>query len=306
MTILLAAADHGSLSAASRELNVPLATVSRRVAELEEHLKVRLLLRGNRGLVLTEVGRRYADSCRRIIEDIAEVERTAAGEYNAAQGELVIGMPQVMGRTHGLPVVAAFLRAYPNIRVRVQLTDRNVNLLEEGIDVSLRTGVLPDSSMIAVPIGMMRQVLCASPDYLAARGTPVKPADLATHDCIGYERLAVGTDWAFQYQGELQTIAVRWRLMVNTIEGAVVAAEEGAGIARVLSYQIGKQVSTGSLVTLLDDCALPTSPVSLIYPGQRQIAHKMRAFLDFAAPLLRQRLMPSAAQQTPTLTDSFN
>lgn len=290
MTILLAAVDHGSLSAASRRLGIPLATVSRRVSELESHLKIRLLLRGNRRLVLTDAGQSYVASCRRIMEEVAEVERTAAGEYLAPQGELVIGVPQVMGRIHGLPVIAEFLRAYPDIRVRVQLTDRNVSLLEEHVDVALRTGELPDSSMIAVRVGEIRQVLCASPNYLANRTTPATPADLTSFDCVGYEGLTAGTSWEFRHRGVLQTIAVTWRLMVNSIEGAVVAAEQGAGIARVLSYQIDQQIQSGSLVTLLEEYKLPTAPVSLIYPSQRQVPLKLRVFLDFAIPRLRQRL----------------
>ncbi|RFU49731.1 LysR family transcriptional regulator [Paraburkholderia sp. DHOC27] len=290
MTILLAAVDHGSLSAASRQLGIPLATVSRRVSELEGHLKIRLLLRGNRRLVLTDAGQSYVASCRRIMEDVAEVERKAAGEYLAPQGELMIGMPQVMGRIHGLPVVAEFLRAYPDIRVRVQLTDRNVSLLDEHVDVALRTGELPDSSMIAVKVGEIRQVLCASPDYLADRSRPTTPADLALHDCVGYEGLTAGTTWEFSHRGVLQTVAVTWRLMVNSIDGAVAAAEQGAGIARVLSYQIDQQVKSGSLVTLLDEFELPRAPVSLIYPGQRQVPLKLRAFLDFAGSRLRKRL----------------
>lgn len=290
MTILLAAVDHGSLSAASRQLGIPLATVSRRVAELEAHLKIRLLLRSSRGLALTDAGRAYADSCRRIIEDLADVERTATGEYHAPQGELVIGLPLVMGRIHGLPVIAEFLRAYPDIRARVQLTDRNVSLLDEHVDVTLRTGELPDSSMIAVRVGQVRQVLCASPDYLAGRGTPATPADLASHHCVGYEGVAIGTKWDFRRDGALHSIAVPWRIMVNSIEGAVVAAEQGAGIARVLSYQIDQQMKTGSLVTLLDEYELGTSPVTLIYPGQRQVPLKLRVFLDFAAPRLKARL----------------
>jgi DNA-binding transcriptional LysR family regulator len=290
MTILLAAVDQGSLSAASRVLGIPLATVSRRVAELEAHLKIRLLLRSSRGLVLTDAGRAYAASCRRIIDDLAEVERTATGEYHTPQGELVIGAPLVMGRVHGLPVIAEFLRAYPEIRVRVQLTDRNVSLLDEHVDVALRTGDLPDSSMIAVRIGQVRQVLCASPGYVASRGMPATPADLASHHCVGYEGVTAGTDWDFRYRGAVQSIPVTWRIMVNSIDGAVVAAEQGAGIARVLSYQVDQQVKSGSLVTLLDKYELGVSPISLIYPGQRQVPLKLRAFLDFAAPRLKERL----------------
>jgi DNA-binding transcriptional LysR family regulator len=290
MTILLAAVDGGSFSAASRQLGVPLATVSRRVAELESHLQIRLVLRCNRGLTLTEAGEAYVSSCRRIIEDIAEVERTTTGEYHAPRGELVVAAPIVMGRLHGLPIIAEFLRAYPEIRVRTQLADRSVNLLEERVDVALRTGALPDSSMIAVHIGRVRQVLCASPAYLASRGVQNTPADLESHDCVGYEGLVVGTSWEFQNNGASHVVDVAWRMMVNSIDGAVVAAEEGGGIARVLSYQIVEQLNSGALVTVLDDYELPITPINLIYPSQRQVPLKLRAFLDFAAPRLKQRL----------------
>jgi DNA-binding transcriptional LysR family regulator len=290
MTILLSAVDNGSLSAASRQLRIPLATVSRRVSELEEHLKIRLLLRGNRKLVLTEAGRAYVASIRRVMEDIAEVERAATGEYHAPQGELVISVPQVMGRTHALPVIVEFLRAFPDIRARIQFVDRNVNLLEEHVDVALRVGELPDSSMIATRVGMIRQVLCASPAYMKARGTPKEPADLSAHDCVGYEGFLVGTNWEFWHEGAIQTIPIRWRLLVNSIEAAVIAAAGDAGIARVLSYQIGQHVKSRSLVRLLKAYEPPATPVSLVYPSQRQVPLKLRAFLDFAIPRLRMRL----------------
>lgn len=212
MTILLAAVDTGSLSAASRHLRIPLARVSRRVSELEKHLKIRLLLRGNRKLTLTDAGRGYVASCRRIVEDIAEAERTAAGEYRAPQGELIISVPQVVGRSHVVPVVVEFLHTYPDIRVRVQLTDRNVNLLEEHVDLALRVGELPDSSMIATRVALIRQVLCASPAYLKTRGAPKKPADLASHDCVAYEGYATGNHWEFRTKGISQTILVASRL----------------------------------------------------------------------------------------------
>ena len=290
ITVLLAAVDNGSLSAASRQLRIPLATVSRRVSELEEHLKIRLLLRGNRKLVLTEAGRTYVASCRRIMDDLTEAERTAAGEYHAPQGELIISVPQIVGRAHALPVIVDFLRAYPDIRIRVQFVNRNVNLLEEQVDVAMRVGELPDSSMIGTRVGMIRQVLCASPSYLAARGTPAKPADLLAHDCVGYEHFTAGTNWGFQNGGTVESIPIRWRLIVDSIDAAVVAAAAGAGVARVLFCQIDERVKSKSLVTLLDDYELPAIPVSLIYPSQRQVPLKLRAFLDFSVPRLREQL----------------
>lgn len=289
MTILLAAIDTGSLSAASRKLGIPLATVSRRVSELEDHLKVRLLLRGTRKLVLTEAGRSYVASCRRIMEDIAEAERTASGEYCAPRGDLTISVPQIIGRTHFLPVVLEFLQAYPEIRVHLQLTDRLVNLVEEQIDLAMRMGELPDSSLVATRVAVIRQVLCASPAYVAARGAPSKPADLASHDCIAYEGLAMRAfRWEFSAGGT--SVDVPSRLLVNSAEVAVIAATAGAGIARVLSYQIDALVQSGALVTLMESHELPPIPASMVYPSQRQVPLKLRAFLDFAIPRIRERL----------------
>ncbi|WP_425988696.1 LysR substrate-binding domain-containing protein [Ensifer sp. R-19] len=295
MTILLAAVDTGSLSAASRQLRLPLATVSRRVSDLEEHLKIRLLLRGHRKLTLTDSGRSYVASCRRIMEDIAEAERTAAGEYLTPRGELTISAPQVMGRIHLMPVVADFLRTYPDIRMRVQLTDRNVNLLEEDVDLALRARELPDSSMIALRAGWERRVLCASPAYLKDGELPQKPTDLASHDCVAYEGAVVpqgltGTNWEFGSGGTLEFVPIPYRLVVNSLEAAVSAAVAGAGIARVLSSQIDDLVNSGQLVTLLEAYEPSPIPVSFIYPSQRQVPLKLRAFLDFAVPRLRERL----------------
>ena len=290
MTILLAAVDTGSLSAASRHLRVPLATVSRRVAELEEHLNVRLLHRGNRKVVLTDAGRSYVASCRRIIEEIAEVERTASGEYRAPQGALTISLPAVLGRTHVLPIIVEFQRAFRDIRMRMQLTDRFVSLLEEHVDVAVRVGELPDSSMIATRVGLIRQVVCASPAYLERRGAPKTPADLAKHDCILHESSSGSSGWAFVTDKTTQTIQVPSRLSVNLGEASVAAAVAGAGIARVLSYLIEDLLKSRSLVTLLDQYCPSPIPVSVVYPSQRQVPLKLRAFLDFAVPRLRKRL----------------
>lgn len=290
MIILLAAVDHGSLSAASRQLGIPLATVSRRVSELEEHLGVRLLLRGHRKVELTAAGRGYVAACRRIAEDIADAERVAAGEYRAPQGELIISVPLVLGRTYVMPVVVEFLATYPDIRVDVQMTDRVVNLVQEHVDLALRVGELPDSSMTATRVGAIRQMICASPAYLKRRGKPRKPSDLAAHDCIANKYFAFGEDWPFHIDGKLRTLAVPARLFVNSSDAALVATIGGAGIARVLSYQVADLIKSRSLVSLLEAYEPPPIPVSLIYPSQRQEPLKLRAFLDFAIPRLRKRL----------------
>ena len=290
MTILLAAVDTGSLSAASRQLGIPLATVSRRVSELEEHLKVRLLLRGHRRIELTDAGRGYVAACRRIAEDIADAERNAAGEYRAPQGELVISVPQVMGRAFMMPVVVEFLETYPDIRVDMQLTDRVVNLVQEHVDLAMRVGQLPDSSMITTRVGQIRQMICASPAYLKRHGTPKKPADLKAHDCIANKYFAFGEDWPFRIDGKTRTLPVPARLFVNSSDAALVATVGGAGIARILSYQAGDLLKSGALVALLQAYEPEPIPVSLVYPSQRQEPLKLRAFLDFAIPRLRKRL----------------
>ncbi|HXS05572.1 MAG TPA: LysR family transcriptional regulator [Rhizomicrobium sp.] len=290
MTILLAAVDQGSLSAASRHLGIPLATVSRRVSELEEHLKVRLLLRGHRRIELTDAGRGYVAACRRIAEDIADADRAAAGEYRAPQGELVISEPFIMGRSFVTPVVVEFLEAYPDIRVDVQLTDRVVNLVQEHVDLALRVGELPDSSLTATRVGLIRQMVCASPAYLKRRGTPKKPADLAKHDCIANRFFAFGEDWPFHIDGKLKPMPVPARLSVNSSDAALVASVAGAGIAQILSCHIADLLKSRALVGLLEAYEPPPIPVSLIYPSQRQEPLKLRAFLDFAVPRLRKSL----------------
>ncbi|MEN3351607.1 MAG: hypothetical protein V7632_5242 [Bradyrhizobium sp.] len=291
MSILLAAVDTGSLSAASRHLRIPLATVSRRISELEEHLNVRLLHRGPRRLVLTDAGQGYVTSCRRIIEEIADVERTASGEFRAPQGELTISVPAVLGRTHVLPIVVEFQRAFPDVSIRMQLTDRMVSLPEEQVDVAVRVGELPDSSMIATRLGLIRYVLCASPAYLKKRGTPKTPADLARHDCLIHEgQTRTSHDWEFVADKATQSFAVPYRLTLNLSEAEVAAAVAGAGIARVFSYMIEDLLKSRSLVPLLEAYGPPPIPVSVIYPAQRQVPLKLRAFLDFAVPRLRKRL----------------
>jgi len=290
MAVLLAAVDAGSLSAAARRLGLPLATVSRRVAELEAHLGARLLTRSSRRLTLTDAGRSYAAAAKRILEEVGEAERAAAGEYSAPKGELIVTAPIVFGRLHVLPVVMDFLRAYPEIAVRLVQVDRVIDLQENHVDLAVRIAELPDSSLIALRVGSIRRVVCASPDYFAARGTPRRPADLAAHDCVTFEGPIAPDIWAFASGETAATIPIRPRLIVNTAEAAVDAAVAGLGVTRVLSYQAAEALSAGTLALALQDFEPPPSPVSLVYAGQGLLPQKLRAFLDFAAPQLKARL----------------
>jgi DNA-binding transcriptional LysR family regulator len=290
MSMLVTAAEAGSLSAAARRLGAPLATVSRKVSELEAHLKTPLLTRSSRRLTLTDAGRSYVAACKRILEEVGEAERAAAGEYSAPKGELVITAPIVFGRLHVLPVAVAFLAAYSDIDIRIVLADRFVNLLEDHLDLAVRIGVLPDSSLVATRVGAIHHVVCGSPAYFAARGTPKNPADLAAHDCVTFEGMIAPTAWIFPGGKSETSVAIHSRLVVNTAEAAIDAAIAGVGITRVLSYQVASALAAGTLALVLEDFEPAPLPVSLVYAGQRLLPLKLRAFLDFAAPRLKARL----------------
>ncbi|MBA1144887.1 LysR family transcriptional regulator [Mesorhizobium neociceri] len=291
MSLFVATVEAGSLSAAARGSGVPLATVSRKVSELERHLQTRLLNRSTRRLTLTDAGHSYLAACRRILDEVGEAERTAAGEYSAPTGELIITAPIVFGRLHVLPVVTDFLAAYPQVNIRLTLADRVTQLVDEHLDLAIRIGQLPDSNMIAIRVGSIRRVVCASPAYLARHGAPQIPQDLAAHACISFEGTAALASWSFATgKGEL-IVPIHSRLRVNTAEAAIDAAIAGAGMTRVLSYQIADAVRSGVLVPVLRPFEPQPWPVSLVHASQGLLPVKLRAFLDFAAPRLKQRLL---------------
>jgi DNA-binding transcriptional LysR family regulator len=290
MSILLAVVDAGSLSAAARRLGTPLPTVSRKLAELEAHLHTRLLHRTTRSLSLTEAGAAYVEACRRILDEVGEAERIAAGEYATPMGDLTVTAPVVFGRLHIVPVVAEFLAQYPKIGIKLLLTDRVVHLMEEQIDVALRIGELPDSTLMASGVGMVRMVVCGSPAYLAKHGVPSRPQDLAAHDCIGFDVLESRRAWVFGSGKSAMSVPVVSRLAVNTAEAAIDAAALGVGLVRVLSYQVAEAVTNGTLSVVLQDYESAPLPVSLVHKGQAPLPLKLRAFLDFAAPRLKARI----------------
>jgi DNA-binding transcriptional LysR family regulator len=294
MATLLAAVEEGSLSAASRSLGMPLATVSRRVSELEARLRTRLLVRTSRRLSLTEAGAAYVAACRRILDDVDEAERSAAGEYRAPRGDLTLTAPLVFGRTHVQPVILAFLQAYPEINVRLVLADQVMNLVEHHVDVALRIGRLPDSSLTATRAGTVRWVACGSPAYFAARGAPAAPGELQDHDCIAFDGLYAPAAWTFAGPGGEVALPMRPRFGVNTAEAAIDAAKAGAGVTRVLSYQAAEAVRTGELQLVLRDFEPEPLPVSLVYGGGPLLPQKLRAFLDFAVPPLKASLAQAA------------
>jgi DNA-binding transcriptional LysR family regulator len=291
MSVFAAIVDGGSLSAAGRRLNVPLATVSRKLADLEAHLKTRLITRSTRKLVLTDAGRDYLAACRQILEQVEEAERAASGAYAKVKGQLVVAAPIVFGRLHVVPVAAAFLELHPEVDIQLRLGDRNVNLIEEHVDVALRIGTLPDSNLVATQVGAIRRVVCASPAYLERFGTPRSLEDLPTHRCISFDGLEGSTTWTFIGEdGEKRPVAIHSRLTVSTADAAIAASTLGLGLTRVLSYQVADAFREGRLVRLLPETEPAAVPASLIYPGQGRLPMKTRAFIDFTVVQLRQRL----------------
>ena len=290
MFVLQTVVSEGSLSAAGRKLGMPLATVSRKISELETHLNARLLHRSTRQLQLTDAGHEYVIACKRILEEVHEAERAVSGEYTAPRGDLIITAPIVFGRLHVLPIVIAFLRTYPEVNVRLLLGDRTASLLEDRIDLALRIGELGDSSLSATRVGKTRRVVCGHPDYFKEHGMPSVPDDLGFHQCISFDAMTSAETWPFKINKGEVTVPIGTRISVNTAEAAIDAACAGFGTTRVLSYQIVKPLKAGLLSIALPEYELSPMPVHLVYSRQGRLPVKLRAFLDYAQPILREIL----------------
>jgi DNA-binding transcriptional LysR family regulator len=278
-------AGQGSFSAAARRLNRSPAAVTRAVADLEARLGVRLLNRTTRAVSLTDAGERFLLGARRVLADLAEIEAAAAGLGTAPRGELSVTAPILFGRLHVLPIVTEFLRAFPDVMVRLMLLDRPVDLVEEGIDAAVRIGPLADSSAIATRLGDLHRVVVAAPDYLKRRGAPQRPDDIAAHDVIVFGGVG-GQQWEFAGRA----VRVAPRLTVTTAEAAIDAVTAGIGITRVFSYQAVDALTRGAVMRLLAEYEGGEIPVHLLYPGGAHRPPKLRAFIDHAAPRLRTRL----------------
>jgi DNA-binding transcriptional LysR family regulator len=290
MHTLVTAVDSGSLSAASRALGTPLPTVSRRVSDLEAHLGAQLLVRTSRKLILTEAGEAFVAVARRMLDNLAEAERAASGEYRAPRGELLVTAPIMFGKLHVAPIVHAFLAAYPEVTVRLVLSDQVIDLVEAHVDVAVRIGRLPDSDLIARHVGHVRWVICASPSYLARRGEPATPEAVADHDCIALEGLQTYRTWPSGSGAAARSVAIRPRFSVNTADAAVEAAVAGLGIARLMSYQAANAISGHTVRPILREFWPDPIPVNLIHQSQRTQPLKRRAFLDFVVPRLSRAL----------------
>lgn len=290
MSVIVAVAETGGISAASRRLKSPVATTSRKVAELEAHLKAQLFQRTSRRMTLTDAGRSYMDACKRIIEQVEDAEREVSGEYRMPKGEMVVTAPWGLGHTHLLPHVVEFLNTYPDISLRLMLTDRVVNMTDENIDVAIRLGTLPKSSMIAMRIGSIRVVVCGSPSYLKTRGWPRRLSELAKHDCITIDDHAAPAAWRFLWGNRTSVAPIRSRLCVNTSEAAVLAAINGAGLARVMSYKMDAAMRESKLAIVLDEFEPKPLPVHILYPPRKPMPLKLRTFLNWMTPRLKDKL----------------
>lgn len=290
MRTLLAAVDGGSLSQASRTLNMPIATVSRKISDLESHLGSRLLIRTPRKLQLTEAGSHYVASARRILAEVEEAERVAQGEYRTPRGHMTITAPLMFGRLHVEPIIREFLSTYREIDIRLVLADYVLNLVDERVDAAVRIGGLPDSTMVATKLGQVVWRVCASPSYIERHGAPRVPSDLLDHDCVLFDGTYGTRSWHFGRTRETLPVTVAPRLAVNSAEAAIAAASGGLGITRLLCYQVQDAIAKGDLVPLLTEYEPVPSPIHLVHTGQSILPLKLRAFWDFATPKLRERL----------------
>lgn len=287
MQVLLAVVDEGSLSAGSRKLNAPLPSVSRKVAELERHLGTQLLIRTSRHIQLTDAGRDYVEASRQIVAQIKDAELRASGEYVAPRGELRITVPDEFGRRMVLPLAYEFLCEHPEITLEVITTNSFIDLVEERIDIGMRIGHLPDSSLCAACVGTVRILTCASPKYLERMGTPQTPADLPAHDAIQLGNF--GRAWITASSTPAEAVPAR-RVLANDATAACDAAVWGLGIIRLPNFIINDHLKTGALVEILEDYPADPLPVHIIYMKQGLLPLKVRAFIDWMTPRLRRAL----------------
>lgn len=278
LEMFLAVADRGGFAAAARELRVSPPAVTRGIAELEARLGVILFHRSTRAVTLTDEGSGFLGKARRIIGELEEAERQLSGGRSEPHGQLYLTAPVAFGRLHVLPVVTELLDRHPDLNIRMMLVDRNVRIIEEGIDVAVRIGPLADSALKSVLIGSVRQVLVASPAYLARHGVPETIDDLGRHQLVASTGPRASTEW--RYGARRDPISVRPRLLVNTVDAGVAAAEAGVGIANLLSYQADAGIRAGRLIEVLRPDVPEALPIHLLFEASRSAVASTRSFID--------------------------
>lgn len=286
MQTFVKVAETSSFAEAARQLHMSPPAVTRAISALEDQIGTRLFTRTTRVVRLTEAGVRYADDCRKILADIEEAEAAALGSYARPAGVLTVTASVLFGQQFMVPILTEFLRENPAVTIRSLFVDRVVNLVDEGIDVAIRIGHLPDSSQSAIKVGKVRQVVCGAPAYFNAHGVPQTPSDLTHHSITTATGSFSSLDWHFGLD-QKQRVHIKPRLFCNTYDAVIRATLDGWGLARVLSYQIGEHLVAGRLQTVLADFEQEPLPIHIVHPDGRRASAKVRAFVDLAVDRLR-------------------
>jgi len=287
MTVFVAVAEEEGFAAAARRLRMSPPAVTRAVAMLEERLGVRLLTRTTRLVRTTDAGARYLEDARRILLDADVADEAAAGINATPRGHLAVTAPVLFGKIFVMPIVTAYQTSFTETTVSALFVDRVVNLVDEGLDVGIRIGSLPDSSLRAIRVGRVRRVVCAAPAYLKKHGTPKTPADLARHPIIAATSISAGPEWTFARGKEKTGVRLNPRILVNTNDGALEAARNGFGLTRLLSYQVAVELAAGTLKAVLTDFDDVSLPIHVIHREGRHGSAKVRSFVDLAVARLK-------------------
>lgn len=283
MAVFARVADAGGFAGAARQLNMSPPSVTRVISGLEQALGTRLLHRTTRSMMLTEVGERYLEDCRRILAELQQAEAAASGSYLAPVGTLTVSAPVLFGRMHVMPILGAFLERHPKVTGRTLFVDRMTNLVDEGIDVAVRIGHLPDASYAATRVGSMRQVICGAPAYLAQRGMPQHPDELAQHRLISATAAWSAQEWRL---GQM-AVHIEPALYCNTNDAAIAAAVSGFGLTRVPLYQVANDLASGALRVMLEAFEAEPMPIHVVHAERRHAPAKVRQFVDLAVERLR-------------------
>lgn len=290
LKVFVAVAETGGFAKAAGRLGSSPPAVTRIIAALEQRLGTEFFARTTRRVHLTEAGKLFLERARGLLADLESAESEVTGESRMPTGHLTVTASVTLGRSILPPIVTGFLNAHSRVTAKVLLLDRVVNLIEEGIDVAVRIGHLPDSTLIARPVGEVRRMLVASPAYLSKRGVPKSVADLKLHAIIAFTALMPNNEWTYMGERGAHRVSLQPRFEINDATAAIAAAEDGNGITNALSYMVAKPIRDGRLVQVLLNLCPPPAPVQLVYPESRIVAPKVRAFIDYAAPRVRTAL----------------
>jgi DNA-binding transcriptional LysR family regulator len=287
ITLFVAVVDANGFAGAARKLSISPPAVTRAVNELENHLGLRLLTRTTRTLRVTDAGERYVQDCRRILTEMAEADESVTGLHSAPRGRLTLSAPVLFGRIFVTPIVTEYLQRYPEVAATCLFLDRVVNLLDEGVDVAIRIGELPDSSLQAVRVGQVRRLICASPEYLKNHGCPLTPDDLHQHAIVSASSVTPHPEWRLVDKGTVRSVRLQARMTTTTNDSAVATVVGGFGLTRLLSYQVAAHLREGRLKAVLSEYESTPLPVHVVHREGRQASQRVRAFIDLAIERLR-------------------